>query len=118
MELMTGLFHPYNLTYISTCQMALTDCILQNRLRQGLEFAQILLSVSRRLAKGSAAQVELVIRMMRLQAELGLKEELDEVVQSGLIDAYTSTELCTDILKYRDKMYQHIQTRNTISKQK
>ena len=105
MELMTGLFHPYNLTYISTCQVALTDCILQNRLRQGLEFAQILLSVSRRLAKGSPAQVELVIRMMRLLAELGMKEELDEVVQNGLVDAYTSTELCTDILKYRDKMF-------------
>ena len=34
-----------------------------------------------------------------------MKEELDEVVQNGLVDAYTSTELCTDILKNRDKMF-------------
>jgi len=105
MELMTGLFHPYDLTYIATCQMAITDCILQNRLTEALEFAQIILGVSRKMARGSSAQVELVIRMMRLLAELGSKKELDDLVQSGLVDVYSETDLCTEILKHRDKMY-------------
>jgi len=105
-ELMTGLFHPYNLTYLACCQVAVTDCILQNRLQEALEFADILLGVTRRLAKGSTAQVDLIIRMMRLQAEIGSKESLDQLVQSGLVDAYTNTVHCTQILKFRDKMYE------------
>ena len=101
LNLMTGLFNPYDLTYISTCQMAITDCILQNRLKEGLEFAQIMFEVSRRLVRRSPAQVELVLRMMRLQAELRLKEDLEELVEKGLSDAHGDVLLCSQILLYK-----------------
>ena len=104
LELMTGLFHPYDLTYIRTCSLAITDSIMQNRLHQALEFGNIVLSVVRRLAPGSSAQLELMMRLMRIQAELGKLEDLDRMVQAGLVDLYTSTEHCTQILRLRDKL--------------
>ena len=74
---MIDLFPPYDLTFISVCQLALTDCLVQNKLKQGLEIAHTLFEVCRRLARGTHAQVGLVLRMMKIQAELGLKKEID-----------------------------------------
>ena len=105
MELMTGLFYPYDLTYIATCSMAMTDCLLQNRLCQALEFAEILHGIVKKFAKSSPAHVELVQRIMKIQAELGNKSELDITAQSGLVDFYNDTELCTQILRTRDILY-------------
>ena len=105
MELMTGLFYPYDLTYIATCSMAMTDCLLQNRLCQALEFADILHGIVKKFAKSSPAHVELVQRIMKIQAELGNKSELDITAQSGLVDFYNDTELCTQILRTRDILY-------------
>ena len=104
LELMTGLFHPYDLTYIRTCSLAITDSIRQNRLHQALEFGNIVLAVVRRFAPGSSAQLELMMRLMRIQAELGRREELDKLVQTGLVDLYTNTQHCTQILTLRDKL--------------
>ena len=59
----------------------------------------------RKFAKGSEAHIELILRKMKIYAELGRKSELDALVQSGLIDAYNETQLCTTILKTRDKLY-------------
>ena len=101
----------------------MTDCLLQNRLVQALEFSDILLGKEnlslkfkdtlmlcssgnlRKFAKGSEAHIELILRKMKIYAELGRKSELDALVQSGLIDAYNETQLCTTILKTRDKLY-------------
>ena len=105
LELMTGLFHPYDLTYIRTCSLAITDSIMQNRLHQAVEFGNIVLSVVRRFAPGSPALLELVTRLMRIQAELGRLEELDRLAQASLVDHYTNTEHCTQILRLRDELY-------------
>ena len=105
MELMTGLFYPYDLTYIAVCSRAMTDCLLQNRMVQALEFANILQGVLRKFVKGSPAHVELIQRIMRILSELGRKSELDTLVQTALVDTYNNTELCTNILKTRDKLY-------------
>ena len=105
LELMTGLFHPYDLTYIRACSLAITDSIMQNRLHQAVEFGNIVLPVVRRFALGSPAQLELVMRLMRIEAELGRLGELDRLVQAGLVDLYTNTEHCTKILTLRDTLY-------------
>ena len=108
MNLITGLLHPYDLAFISVCQVALTDCIVQNKLKEGLEFGNLLLEVSRRLAKGSPSHIELVLRLMRLQAELGLKKDLEKLAKDGLSDAYGDIKLRSQILLYKqiimDKM--------------
>ena len=104
MELMTGLFHPYDVTYLTICGLALTDCILQNKLTEALEFGEILMNVLRKFAKGSPAHVELLLRIMKIQAELRQKNEIDLMVQGGLVDAYNNTELCKKILQARDKL--------------
>ena len=105
LELMTGLFHPYDITYIATCSLAMTDSIMQSRLHQAVEYGDILLSVVRRFALGSVAQMELVVRLMRLSGELGRREKVDKLVQAGLVDLYTKTDLCTEILLARDYIY-------------
>ena len=105
LELMTGLFHPYDITYVSTCALAMKDTIMQNRLAQAVEFGDILLGVVRRFARGSPAQAELVHRLMRLQAELGRRDLVDRLLQAGLVDVYTDTELCTRLLVTRDNIY-------------
>ena len=83
MELMTGLFHPYDLTYIKICSMALTDCLLQNNLKQALEFSDILLGVVKKFAKGSPAHVELMERIMTIHAVMGDKQKLDKIILLG-----------------------------------
>ena len=105
MELMTGLFYPYDLTYIGACALAMTDCLLQNSLVQAVEFGEILLGVIKKIAKATPAHVELVERIMRIHAEMGNKKDLDHLVQSGLVDSYNDTSLCTKILKTRDTLY-------------
>ena len=104
MELMTGLFYPYDLTYVTICGLAMTDCLLQNKLTEALEFGEILLVVLKKFAKGTPAHIELLLRIMRIQAERGKKNEIDLLVQGGLVDAYNNTELCTKLLKVRDKL--------------
>ena len=105
MELMTGLFYPYDLTYIGACVLAMKDCLLQNSLVQAIEFGEILLGVLKKFAKATPAHVELIQRTMRIHAEMGNKKELDNIVQSGLVDNYNDTSLCTKILKTRDNLY-------------
>ena len=70
-----------------------------------MEYGDILLSVVRRFALGSVAQMELVVRLMRLSGELGRREKVDKLVQAGLVDLYTKTDLCTEILLARDYIY-------------
>ena len=101
MIMMSGLFHAYDLTYITACQVALTDCVIENKAMKGLNIAQIMFEVSRRMARGSSAQVELALRMMRLQAELGLHQNLDALVKIILSDAYSDVELCSQILQLK-----------------
>ena len=53
------------------------------------------------MARGSVAQVELVLRMMRLQAELGLKKDMERLAKRGLADAHSDAELCSKIFQFR-----------------
>ena len=106
MELMTGLFHPYDLTYIEICSLALTDCLLQNSLKQALEYSDILLSVIKKFAKGSPAHIELIERIMTIHAEMGEQKEFDKLVQCSLVDLYDNTNSCVQILKLRDSLYE------------
>ena len=100
LERMKGLFHPYDLTYMAASEVALTDCIRDSRLQEGLDIAHTMLDVCSRLARGSPAQVELVMRMMRLQAELGMSENMHKLVKKGLSDAYGDMKLCLQILQF------------------
>ena len=56
MNMMSGLFHSYDLTYMAACQVALTDCVIHNKTMEGLNIAQIMFKVSRRMARGFTAQ--------------------------------------------------------------
>ena len=112
MNMMSGLFHAYDLTYIAACEVALTDCVIENKAMKGLNIAQIMFEVSRRMARGSSAQVELALRMMRLQAELGLHQNLDTLVKIILSDAYSDDELCSQILQLKKILYRKINTRH------
>lgn len=106
MELMTGLFHRYDLTYIEMCTRALTDCLLQNSLKQALDYSDILYGVVQKFAKGSPAHLELVERIMTIHAVMGNQHKLDEIVQTSLAALYNNTDSCTYILEARDKLYE------------
>ena len=82
----------------SHLRVALTDIVNENKPMVGLNIAQIMFEVSRRMARGSSAWVELALRLMRLLAELGLQENLDTLVKIILSDAYSDAELCSQIL--------------------
>ena len=98
---MQGLFHPYDLTFMAAGQTALTDYIIENKLEEGLGIGYVMLEVCGRMARGSVAQVELVLRMMRLQAELGLKKDMERLAKRGLSDAHSDAELCSKIFQFR-----------------
>ena len=71
MELMTGLIHPYNLTYVRCCQVltshlafwqgftfgcflhqaSVQSCLLQGNLKQALDWCHLLLGTARSLAR-------------------------------------------------------------------
>ena len=98
---MQGLFHPYDLTFMAAGQIALTDYIIDNKLEEALGIGYVMLEVCGRMARGSVAQVDLVLRMMRLQAELGLKKDMERLAKRGLSDAHSDSELCSKIVQFR-----------------
>ena len=132
-ELVTGLLHPLDPTYIAILQLAITDCLLQvdrtlcrdvlhhpqDRLGRALEYGRLLLGSARRLARGSPAQLELttrcwgelqcsvlVRRLMRVAGELGRVDQVEQLAQGGLADGYANSDQCRDILQLRDRIMQ------------
>jgi len=75
MELMTGLIHPYNLTYVRCCQASVQSCLLQGNLKQALDWCDLLLGTARSLARNSEAHQELVEKAQLIENAISEKRE-------------------------------------------
>jgi len=88
LELMTGVVYPYCLSYIRVLELAIDDCLLQNKLQAALGYAGDLLSIGCRHAGQSAACVQLRARIARITEFLNDKKQ--ERIGSTLENSYIS----------------------------
>jgi len=78
MDLLEGLFHPHNLTYVRCCQAALCSAIVRDNLGEAVQWGDTLIGAARKV-KGSKAHQELALRLARVKEEMGDKEGAEDL---------------------------------------
>jgi len=78
MDMLDGLFHHHNITFVRCCQAALCSAIVRDNLGEAIQWGEMLMGAARKV-KGSKAHQELALRLARVKEEMGDKEGAEDL---------------------------------------